>query len=188
MSYAMCGARRKQATTRCRRPAGWGTLHPGAGRCKLHAGSTVQGTAAAATELARRHSVETGVETTPAEFLQKALDLHAGEVEYCHERLRALADAGEVELRGRSPVMHWLRERDRALSRGCKVAAMMIKLGLGLDAERARIDPEFRAMMEALVEAVLDDLELTVGQRALVPGILADRLHGDTNGNGYLEE
>ena len=66
----MCGARRKQATTQCRRPAGWGTLHPGAGRCKLHAGSTVQGTAAAATELARRHSVETGVETTPAEFLQ----------------------------------------------------------------------------------------------------------------------
>ena len=131
-----------------------------------------------------------GVETTPAEFLQKALDLHAGEVEYYHERLRALADAGEVELRGRSPVMHWLRERDRALSRGCKVAAMMIKLGLGLglDAERARIDSEFRAMVEAVVVAVLDDLELTVDQRALVPGILADRLHGDTNGNGYLEE
>ena len=169
-----------------RRPAGWGTLHPGAGRCKLHAGSTVQGTAAAATELARRHSVETGVETTPAEFLQKALDLHAGGVEYCHERLRALADASEVELRGRSPVMHWLRERDRALSRGCKVAAMMIKLGL--DAERARIDSGFRAVMEALVVAVLDDLELTVGQRALVPDILADRLHGDTNGNGCLEE
>lgn len=67
MSCAMCGARRKQATARCRRPAGWGTLHPGAGRCKLHAGSTVQGTVAAVTELARCYSVD----TAPAGSLQK---------------------------------------------------------------------------------------------------------------------
>lgn len=38
-----CGARKRQPAhpgERCRRPAGWGTEHPGWGRCKLHGGST----------------------------------------------------------------------------------------------------------------------------------------------------
>lgn len=39
MAYDTCGARTR-AGTPCRRPAGWGTWHPGAGRCKLHGGST----------------------------------------------------------------------------------------------------------------------------------------------------
>jgi len=33
----ICGARTR-AGTPCRRPAGWGTDHPGRGRCKLHGG------------------------------------------------------------------------------------------------------------------------------------------------------
>lgn len=35
-----CGSRRKQGDTDCRRPAGWGTSHPGWGRCKLHGGAS----------------------------------------------------------------------------------------------------------------------------------------------------
>lgn len=35
-----CGAMRRNGESDCRRPAGWGTTHPGWGRCKLHAGST----------------------------------------------------------------------------------------------------------------------------------------------------
>lgn len=33
-----CGAKGKQSGQPCKRPAGWGTLHPGTGRCKLHGG------------------------------------------------------------------------------------------------------------------------------------------------------
>lgn len=33
-----CGAKAKQTGQPCRRPAGWGTNHPGTGRCKLHGG------------------------------------------------------------------------------------------------------------------------------------------------------
>ena len=29
-----------RAGTPCRRPAGWGTNHPGSGRCKLHGGAS----------------------------------------------------------------------------------------------------------------------------------------------------
>jgi hypothetical protein len=38
-----CGARKKQPLypgETCRRPAGWGTVHAGVGRCKLHGGAT----------------------------------------------------------------------------------------------------------------------------------------------------
>src|SRR5205823_12761118 len=37
-----CGARKRQPNhpgETCRRPAGWGTWHPGVGRCKLHGGA-----------------------------------------------------------------------------------------------------------------------------------------------------
>jgi uncharacterized protein YjcR len=35
----ICGARKRQGDrSPCRRPAGWGTSHPGSGQCKLHGG------------------------------------------------------------------------------------------------------------------------------------------------------
>jgi hypothetical protein len=45
VSYVECGARRRgQGKGKlCRRPAGWGTDHPGAGRCKLHGGGFLRG-------------------------------------------------------------------------------------------------------------------------------------------------
>lgn len=38
----MCGGKRRGEGTGmlCTRPAGWGTDHPGSGRCKLHGGKT----------------------------------------------------------------------------------------------------------------------------------------------------
>lgn len=38
-AYPACGAKTRRMTA-CRRPAGWGTGHPGDGRCKLHGGSS----------------------------------------------------------------------------------------------------------------------------------------------------
>ena len=40
-----CNARNKAHTKHCARPAGWGTDHPGVGRCKLHGGSSLKGKA-----------------------------------------------------------------------------------------------------------------------------------------------
>jgi len=41
---ATCGAKTR-AGMPCRRPAGWGTDHPGEGRCKLHGGANPRGPA-----------------------------------------------------------------------------------------------------------------------------------------------
>jgi len=40
VTYPTCGANAKQSKKPCKRPAGWGTDHPGEGRCKLHGGSS----------------------------------------------------------------------------------------------------------------------------------------------------
>ena len=37
-NYPICGAQKRQGEGVCTRPAGWGTDHPGEGRCKLHGG------------------------------------------------------------------------------------------------------------------------------------------------------
>lgn len=37
-----CGAKTR-AGTPCEQPAGWGTEHPGTGRCKLHGGASLRG-------------------------------------------------------------------------------------------------------------------------------------------------
>jgi len=39
-SYPICGAKTKKDGTPCQRPAGWGTDHPGVGKCKLHGGAS----------------------------------------------------------------------------------------------------------------------------------------------------
>lgn len=38
----VCGAKKRKGGI-CTRPAGWGTEHPGEGRCKLHSGSSPRG-------------------------------------------------------------------------------------------------------------------------------------------------
>jgi hypothetical protein len=42
MTTNYCGGKTR-AGTPCKRPAGWGTDHPGSGRCKLHGGATKRG-------------------------------------------------------------------------------------------------------------------------------------------------
>ena len=38
-NYKICGAKTRKGTP-CQRPSGWGTNHPGSGKCKLHGGKS----------------------------------------------------------------------------------------------------------------------------------------------------
>lgn len=40
-----CGAKLRKKDRTCRHPAGWGTDHPGVGRCRLHGGASLCGPA-----------------------------------------------------------------------------------------------------------------------------------------------
>lgn len=79
-----CGAKKRRQEDTCRRGAGWGTDHPGWGRCKLHGGSAPSGRAAAK-RAAAEHAVVTyglAVEIDPHEALEQELWRTQGHVQY----------------------------------------------------------------------------------------------------------
>lgn len=78
-----CGGKKKQGEGTCTRPAGWGTPHPGQGRCKLHGGcapsSVTAGINAQAQKLLWKH--DAAPVTNPLEALQHL----AGRFAYAEE-------------------------------------------------------------------------------------------------------
>lgn len=90
----VCGARRRRDGEPCQRPAGWGTDHPGIGRCKLHGGSTPDHKQAAIIEQARRDVTAFGgrLDVTPPEALLELVQAKAAEVAYWDARVAELTD------------------------------------------------------------------------------------------------
>jgi hypothetical protein len=86
-----CGAKKRNGGL-CDLPKGWGTTHPGVGRCKLHGGSTPNHEKAAQTEIARRECVALGVpiDTTPADALMDEVREACGNVAFYRELIQAL--------------------------------------------------------------------------------------------------
>src|SRR6185437_11369205 len=90
--YAKCGAQRKGEAGPCTRPAGWGTDHPGIGKCKLHGGSTPTHQRAAELEIARRECDRLGIqiEVDPGEALMQELWETAGNVAFYRAQVQQL--------------------------------------------------------------------------------------------------
>lgn len=87
-----CGGTKRQGEGKCTQAAGWGTSHPGIGKCKLHGGATESHQVAAATTQAKRDVVLFGArrDIHPAEALLELVQWTAGEVDYWRERVRLL--------------------------------------------------------------------------------------------------
>lgn len=89
---AYCNGRRAnwdgEGTPYCERPSGWGTDHPGFGRCKRHGGATKLGSYGAQLEAARQAAIEGGqmlgapVHTDPHTALMEELEASCGHVEW----------------------------------------------------------------------------------------------------------
>jgi hypothetical protein len=92
-----CGAKKRQGEGCCMRPAGWGTSHPGTGKCKLHGGGTPNHKTAAKTELARQAVVTYGLprEVAPDQALLEEVHRTAGHVAWLGEVVAGL-EQGEV--------------------------------------------------------------------------------------------
>lgn len=88
----LCGAKTRTAGL-CKRPRGWGTSHPGSGRCKLHSGSTRNGVKAAAREEAHELALllGDGVPLEPHEALLRMVHMAAAEVRFFTDRMSSLA-------------------------------------------------------------------------------------------------
>lgn len=186
-SYAICGARKRQSEGVCRRPAGWGTDHPGVGLCKLHGGNTRAHRERAQAEIIRREAARLGGARVvdPAQALLELVFEAAGNVEFYRDLVGQLSTSdpslpgGDDEgggvvspqrgnlygpLRHQSGVSTGEAKRhvlvqmyDEERDRLKEYAATVVKVGL---AERQVQVAELQAALVArVVMALLDDPE-----------------------------
>lgn len=167
-----CGGKKRQGEGLCTRPAGWGTDHPGAGRCKLHGGCAPSGAKAGRDELVEREArklmdkleLASALSGRPVDNPLTELALLAGRaralMETLEERVEALlnADAGTEEtssesengIRYRAGPGEQIRGEMQLYERA------MDRLGrLLVDIARLNIDERLAKITERQIDAVL---------------------------------
>jgi hypothetical protein len=180
-----CGAPKRQGPGDCTRPAGWGTGHPGIGRCKLHGGKTPSHNEAAKREQARRDVELFGAakDIHPAQALLELVQWTAGEVDYWRARVREIEkhdltwgttkvkeggdDAGVTD--EAKPAIEYVMLVD-ASNRLEKYASAALRAGV--DAALVRIAESQGSRLFDAIEQILAALGLTDQQRALVPEVV----------------
>lgn len=185
-----CGARSRQTGDPCQHKAGFGTGHPGFGRCKLHGGNTRTQILKAAMQESEARSIPMGlpVETDPYDALLRCIWIAAGEVQYCSERIGEL-DPDEVLVRFREEQvgetayvktstevqLHaWITARRHSLDALARYSKMAIDAGV---AERqVALAERVGVMIGTLVAAVLDELGLSAEQKVIAPEVVRRHL------------
>jgi hypothetical protein len=174
-----CGAKKRRqedgSTEWCHKKAGWGTDHPGIGRCKYHGGSTPTSRAAAE----RQRQVEfmgRPKEISPLDAIIWAIKITAGEVEFLGLQIQEIdqkEDWIENTIQGKQ--LHvFQRARADAMDRLVKYSKDAIALGL---AERAvRMAETFGATIATLLNGIAEDLALSKVQKQIWPSIVRKHL------------
>lgn len=151
-----CGGPRRQNEGTCTQPAGWGTPHPGVGRCKLHGGSTPSHVAAGQKALAERAARTYGVarEVNPVQAMVELLHDSAGHVAWLRDIVQesepdALVwgkadevnrESGEfpgVDTKYAAAPSVWLAQYDRERRFLLDVSRDLARLGIEWDAREA---------------------------------------------------
>jgi hypothetical protein len=89
---AVCGAKLRKRDKTCQQVAGWGTGHPGVGRCRLHGGSSPQAEVAGQVEIARTdfRAIGQRLPSHPAEALLEMLSAAHAEFRYWQDEVTKL--------------------------------------------------------------------------------------------------
>lgn len=188
-----CGASSKSERGWCGYPAGWGTDHPGEGRCRKHGGSTETQRKGAALSAARKHlaaSVKTfGLpkDVSPQQALLDEVQWTAGHVEWLREQVQEL-ETNEL-IWGLSKVEHknatefagtdiaesahihvlvelYQRER-RHLVDVCRIA-----IAAGIEEQRVKLAERQGNILAAALGRLFDDLSLSADQRTRLPELI----------------
>lgn len=164
-SRRYCGARKRQGEGDCKRPAGWGTDHPGEGQCKLHGGSTHGRTAAAHIRQAEREAAAelARLDVAPVADPLTELAKLAGQVlawrDSMADQVNNLTTLGyENDKTGeqlRTDVALFERAMDRCISVLGTMARLKIDERL-VNIEKARVDFVADALAATLTELELD--------------------------------
>lgn len=188
-----CGGRLKKRDGTCTRPPGWGTDHPGAGRCKLHGGCTPSSRKAGADELARQAVITYGLprDIAPTDALLEEVRYAAGHVAWLREQVAALqatdlvwgvteeSEKNATEFKGtdttRGAAMNmWLdlyhKERRYLLDVTKAVIAA------GVEERRVKLAEAQGALLNDVIRRILARLSLSPEQSKLLPLVVPEEL------------
>jgi hypothetical protein len=183
-----CGGKRRGPEANgkmCTRPAGWGTAHPGDGRCKLHGGSTATHKVASQVAQAERAVVTFGLprEIDPRDALLEEVYRSAGAVDWLSKQVQALTSESVVwgkaeetadDVKYKAAVNVWvlLHQQERAhLVRVAKEA-----INAGIEERRVRLAEQQGSLLAGVIKAILGDLNLTPEQQGRVGEIVPRHL------------
>ncbi|MDU8998201.1 hypothetical protein [Streptomyces mirabilis] len=184
-----CGAKKRQGEGSCTQPAGWGTDHPGTGRCKLHGGSTRTQTVGAERQLveveARRLFEKVAPEIAPVDNPLEAYALFAGRVMAWLELMGRLLDDLESP-RYRGATAEQIRGEvvlyERAMDRANAVLGTYAKLNI--DERLTRISEQQADILVSVLRAGLNAAGVTPQQRELAHAEIARQLRARRSGEG----
>jgi hypothetical protein len=173
---SQCGAKKKHGTTTCSLAAGWGTSHPGTGRCKFHGGSTPNHVKAAASDEYRK-LLGTTKDINPVDAIIWCIKIRAGEVEWLTQRMQELDEKAWIEETLVGKQFH-LYARERSAAMGELVKFSNIALSLGLAEKAIRLAEQYGNTIARLLEGILTDLmpHLSDEGKALAPQIVRRHL------------
>lgn len=181
---SLCGGKLLKREGTCTRPAGWGTPHPGTGRCKLHGGSSPSHIASAVVARIRQETVTYGTprDVTPAAALLEEVRVSAGHVEWLRGKVAELAPDALVwgvseiatkqatEFTGtdtteRAALNMWLEayHRERRYLLDVSKAA----LAAGVEERLVRVAEAYGVQIAGVITQILGQLELTDAQRMI---------------------
>ena len=164
-----CGGKKKQSEGTCTRPAGWGTDHPGYGKCKLHGGCVPSGRKAALEEAiqAQAASELAKLDVTPVGNPLEELRTLAGQAvawkDQMATKVNQLSDVSYRSTLGQEQLRSELLLWERALDRCTTVLIAMAKLDL--DTRLVRIEEAKAAMVAAVVREALAKAGATTEQQ-----------------------
>lgn len=184
---SLCGAKRKGGKPPCEQPSGWGTAHPGYGRCKLHGGSTNEhpssptmqtySQAQAAASMARL-GFEAARDTDPQSELLRQVSLAASRVDslaYQHQQAQVALEAaseGREKRQAAALVVLLATQYDAERFNTAKISAMAIKAGVA----RRQVELAERqgAALFMIIQSVLTQLglpqETQLAARSIIAG------------------
>jgi len=156
--------------------AGWGTSHPGIGKCKLHGGETPTHVKSAAKgEL--RQLLGRPIEVSPEQAILNCIRIRSGEVEWLSQEMAKLQEGNWVEETMLGKQFHlYARERQAALRDVAKFAQMAIQMNV---AERTvRIAETYGESIAMLIKGIVDELmpQMTEEGRQMVPQVVKRHL------------
>lgn len=162
----------KRSGQPCMREAGWGTDHPGTGRCKDHGGTRRAGQVAAAAQ--EMSGMAKPLNVTPGMAMDAVMRLAAGQLVFATMKVADLDDdelyvKAEYNEEARTYKMmphKWVALQDQCMQRLARYAKLAADAGI---AERQTSMQEAQtAMVAELIERVLGEVGLSEKQRTKV--------------------